>query len=165
MAVAAAADEDADGLADPYDNCPGVSNVDQMDIDSDDIGDACDLMTCGNSLREFSEECDDGNCVDGDDCDLRCIYVPEPSTEVLHVSLFLVVTLLARMRRCCMQLGDGSEPPGRAAPDGWHCASGTLQTVGQPWVRPSRPKKPTQFQLLMEAATGFEPVIRPHSGQ
>jgi hypothetical protein len=35
-------DSDGDGVPDPSDNCPGVSNLDQADADGDGIGDACD---------------------------------------------------------------------------------------------------------------------------
>jgi cytosine/adenosine deaminase-related metal-dependent hydrolase len=35
-------DIDGDGWANPQDNCPRIPNMDQMNSDSDDIGDACD---------------------------------------------------------------------------------------------------------------------------
>ena len=35
-------DTDGDGLINPADNCPNVRNVDQLDSDSDGLGDACD---------------------------------------------------------------------------------------------------------------------------
>ncbi len=35
-------DDDADGIADAYDNCAGVANNDQADGDADGVGDACD---------------------------------------------------------------------------------------------------------------------------
>ena len=35
-------DSDGDGVCDAQDNCPGVSNPDQSDLDGDGLGDACD---------------------------------------------------------------------------------------------------------------------------
>jgi len=35
-------DTDLDGIADPLDNCPSTANSDQLDTDSDEIGDVCD---------------------------------------------------------------------------------------------------------------------------
>lgn len=35
-------DDDGDGIADPFDNCPDVPNPDQGDYDNDGTGDACD---------------------------------------------------------------------------------------------------------------------------
>jgi hypothetical protein len=74
--IATAADPDADGLADPIDNCPDVANDDQKDSDGDDTGDACDRQTCGNHRQEYGEGCDHGdqNGLDGL-CDADCHYV------------------------------------------------------------------------------------------
>jgi hypothetical protein len=41
LVVAAAADSDGDGIADPFDNCPHVANVDQADANGNGVGDAC----------------------------------------------------------------------------------------------------------------------------
>jgi len=72
LIIAGASDSDGDGVADPYDNCTAVPNIDQADLDGDGIGDLCDLMTCGNGVREFSEECDDGNLEARDGCSPTC---------------------------------------------------------------------------------------------
>ncbi len=68
----AVADEDMDGVADPVDNCPKVSNFDQRDADGDGVGDACDIQTCGNGVVDDGEQCDDGNLIDLDGCSKRC---------------------------------------------------------------------------------------------
>ena len=54
-------DSDGDGLADPADNCPDVSNLDQVDLDHDGIGDACDpLVTIdsdGDGVYDAEDDC------------------------------------------------------------------------------------------------------------
>jgi len=78
LITAAAADRDGDGIADPFDNCPGLANPDQLDTDTDEVGDACDDQICGNGVREGAltlaghEECDDSNTASGDGCDASC---------------------------------------------------------------------------------------------
>ena len=44
FASMAFADSDGDGIDDANDNCPAVSNVDQLDSDADGAGDACDAF-------------------------------------------------------------------------------------------------------------------------
>jgi hypothetical protein len=38
-------DNDVDGIVDPFDNCPAVTNPDQQDVNSDGEGDVCDTDT------------------------------------------------------------------------------------------------------------------------
>lgn len=58
-------------------NCSGLKYLkgssSLIDADLDGIGDACDPQTCGNSVLENPEECDDSNLVNGDGCDANCI--------------------------------------------------------------------------------------------
>ena len=58
-------DSDADGVADPDDNCPSVSNADQADGDSDGVGDVCD-----NCIEEVNaSQCDTNGDGFGNHCD------------------------------------------------------------------------------------------------
>lgn len=41
-------DRDSDGVPDPSDNCPEVANTDQADVDSDQVGNACDAFERGD---------------------------------------------------------------------------------------------------------------------
>ena len=62
-------DADGDGIADYMDNCPDFSNNGQEDIDSDDVGDVCDVDTMygyilgdvqvGVSVSLYSVSCGD----------------------------------------------------------------------------------------------------------
>ena len=70
--LAASGDRDGDQVADAFDNCVNDRNTSQANIDEDELGDACDLKTCGNGILEFNEFCDDGNREDGDGCPGDC---------------------------------------------------------------------------------------------
>jgi hypothetical protein len=54
-------DTDGDGVPDNTDNCVGVPNADQSDIDQDGFGDVCDSFSC------FDDD-NDGICNNGDNC-------------------------------------------------------------------------------------------------
>jgi MYXO-CTERM domain-containing protein len=58
-------DADGDGKADTSDNCPFVSNRDQLDTDGDGVGDACDNCP---TVSNYSQLDTDGNGK-GDACD------------------------------------------------------------------------------------------------
>ena len=71
-------DKDGDGVLDEEDNCPLISNLDQLDLDGDAVGDACDLDIDGDDVpneddlfpKNFLESRDlDGDGI-GDQADL-----------------------------------------------------------------------------------------------
>ena len=43
-------DDDGDGIIDSEDNCPLISNSDQLDTDGDGMGDVCDTDEDGDGL-------------------------------------------------------------------------------------------------------------------
>jgi len=51
------ADADLDGVMDSEDNCLGVPNPQQLDTDSDGIGDACDPDLDGDQVANTSDNC------------------------------------------------------------------------------------------------------------
>jgi len=64
-------DADGDGACHERDNCPALSNTDQLDADLDGLGDVCD--TCPNDPRNDADL--DGVCGGID----RCPFHPDPS--------------------------------------------------------------------------------------
>jgi hypothetical protein len=58
-------DADGDHVSDYYDNCPFVSNSDQLDTDGDGVGDACDNCVRAPNVRQLDA---DGDGL-GDACD------------------------------------------------------------------------------------------------
>ncbi len=63
-------DSDGDGVIDLLDNCPQVSNTDQLDRDADTVGDVCD--NCPKNFNRLQGDFDgDGN---GDECQRPCRF-------------------------------------------------------------------------------------------
>ncbi|KAA3637410.1 MAG: choice-of-anchor B family protein, partial [Calditrichaeota bacterium] len=62
--VSSIPDDDFDGIDDDCDNCPGLSNPNQIDSDVDGIGDLCDA--CPND--PYNDSDGDGVCGDVDNC-------------------------------------------------------------------------------------------------
>lgn len=50
-------DSDGDEIYDQNDNCPAISNVDQLDTDGDSLGDACDDDLDGDSVPNDEDVC------------------------------------------------------------------------------------------------------------
>ena len=50
-------DADGDGVLDPHDNCPGLANPDQEDMDRDGLGDACDPDADGDGVPNAQDQC------------------------------------------------------------------------------------------------------------
>ena len=52
-------DADNDGVLDAYDNCTGLANPDQSNVDRDKLGDACDDDIDGDGVANASDRCVD----------------------------------------------------------------------------------------------------------
>jgi DNA-binding beta-propeller fold protein YncE len=50
-------DEDHDGVLDSRDNCPGLANGDQSNMDRDGLGDACDPDSDGDGVANEADKC------------------------------------------------------------------------------------------------------------
>jgi MYXO-CTERM domain-containing protein len=100
-------DLDNDGVDDDVDNCPGLTNGDQLDTDEDGQGDLCDDDDDGDEIPDADDECPldvDPNCGEkptvpgeGGGCDCN-LAAPTRSGGVLF-GLALAAALASRRRR------------------------------------------------------------------
>lgn len=68
------ADQDQDGVHNFCDNCPTLFNPAQLDEDQDGVGDDCEGPPgCGDGILDEGEECDDGNLLEHDGCNSKCM--------------------------------------------------------------------------------------------
>jgi len=66
------ADDCADHIGKPSEDCNGGSILDSLIFDGSTCSNASCLSTCGNNVVEVFEECDDGNTNNGDGCSADC---------------------------------------------------------------------------------------------
>lgn len=63
-------DADGDSTPDALDNCPLIANPDQADVDSDAVGDACDLDNDNDGVNDDADNCPAAANADQTDSDL-----------------------------------------------------------------------------------------------
>jgi beta-propeller repeat-containing protein/thrombospondin type 3 repeat protein len=85
-------DGDGDGVADASDNCAGVANQDQGNVDGDLLGDACDPDRDGDRIRNDADNCPDAanpsqRDTDGDGIGDACDSTPGALDSCASVAL------------------------------------------------------------------------------
>jgi hypothetical protein len=113
IGVISPADSDGDGVADATDNCPQISNPNQVDTDKDGIGDACEtphlIDSDGDGVDDEFDNCPyianaDQQDTDKDDIGDACepVAAPEFPTSILPAAMiigFLGAVLLIQRTR------------------------------------------------------------------
>ncbi len=105
------ADTDADTVSNIYDNCPEVENLNQKDIDSNGVGDACDDHDRDGVLNAYDncpslpnpQQLDIDNDNIGDECDgeesrltERFTWVPWVGIGIAGIILCILFVIVAR---------------------------------------------------------------------
>jgi hypothetical protein len=96
------ADSDNDGVPDPEDNCPLVTNPDQEDINANTIGDLCDdfdldgilnsLDNCPNLPNQYQEDADSDGL--GDICDQQESRLTESNPWIPWLGIGIAIVVL-----------------------------------------------------------------------
>jgi len=81
-----APDTDADGVSDPIDNCPSISNPSQTDTDSDGIGNVCDPTPDGTPTLECAPPIS-GDWMITESCTISTTVMAPASVRVQNGSL------------------------------------------------------------------------------
>jgi len=84
-------DPDADGIAEPTDNCPATWNPQQQDVDADEVGDACDNCP-GTANPDQADEDADGV---GNACDIAVCVGDCSHDSVVTVDELVVLVNVA----------------------------------------------------------------------
>ena len=85
-------DDDADGVGSVGDNCPSVSNSDQLDYDGDGLGDACDVDEDNDGFTDEEELAAGTNPRNPSNCIQNCFtFDIDDSGEVQALSDGLLV--------------------------------------------------------------------------
>jgi len=135
------ADSDGDGVNDCRDNCPSLSNSDQLDTDQDGVGDACD--PCLNNDPDLDNVCVGDNCpfvanpdqadADGDGVGDACDNCPQIANSDQSDGDFdgvgdacdpcTTCSITGRCTQLCRDLTTGVCNPANI-PDGTSCDTG-----------------------------------------
>jgi len=82
-------DSDDDGVLDDVDNCRLTANVQQIDSDGDQQGNACDLDDDNDGLNDDQDLCPlvKGDCANGQETDSLCFPIKSSTDKVVLICL------------------------------------------------------------------------------